>query len=225
MDSGTDERAEIACECGHSWVTKKPLQEIERIRCSECGNTDKSTLQITPLSELDMDSSTKTENSSEDIDVSLRRIDIEEDIEEAIEILEDCYGSKMEHQDKEVKILRRKLKVLKDRCKKVGSEELDKIESVFVDLLDDVIDIIEEPHPEVRYHALKEKNKELERKNKQLEEKYDETKRMVEDFEEDKGMSLNKALKFVKQNRDLVLDKKKLKNQVSNLKRSLEYYQ
>jgi hypothetical protein len=37
---------EVTCSCGHRWETRKPLNEIEQLRCSKCNTASEEDLSI-----------------------------------------------------------------------------------------------------------------------------------------------------------------------------------
>jgi len=130
----------VQCSCGHVWTPRKPLEEIETLRCSSCGTTSQEDLSVSEDTEKHThDSSIVTE-----VEAKATREDLLERVQDLIYRVVGTAPSESNHEVAEemrgeFNRLHRLATVLEDDDKSISPDEL-QATTEFIDDLESSID-------------------------------------------------------------------------------------
>jgi len=156
------------CECGNEWELRKPVEEVERLRCSECGKTGDSIQMVAGV--VDEGGSGKL-SVFERIELEERHTDLRKRAEAVAERIRRLGGPKV---PEELEPAHRRLSAVSEELSERGDlseSELDEIENFIEEKeieLDD-LDVADEiTGLEQRKRELKAEIGELEKRKREL---------------------------------------------------------
>lgn len=205
----------VECQkCGNRWETRKPLDEIDQLRYSNCGTVNQDKLTV----KKDL---TTTE---EQLGPTFDRIDMKYRIEKFKEWVEDQLGEEHhEHIKTKLSALTDKAGLLIDRVDE--GLDLEEAEKHLEKLLEEGRNLIEKADPESDYRSLIGKKGNAKKELNRVREQVEEAKRKAEEFKEDHGMDVPEASKFVEEHSDLIADVEHLRKEKKELGKVIGRYE
>ena len=225
----------IDCECGNSWQPRKPLREIEELRCSNCDTLDQDAFNLRwgeaePISPVESAASSRKKHR-----IMSRLLTMFDEITEDVAIdsisrqdgIWQCKNKPLVEVSTYPEVVVELLEFNAEIPKIDSDAELDEIEKRLDDLSDEIEGYLAK---EDNISRLQEEITELEQERDAMQSaidateiELDETMAAVAAFEEEHGLPLEDAAIFVEEHEELVFDSDFLEARVESLERRYDH--